>query len=302
MAILLLLSFSQRTLFSDNLQGVVCGGIDVFIHTLKICDSLLTQCSKMAHVLDLQDNKRVGLERLPAMDGEVFMSRAASSAYCVTRFCLPLTFTFNLDWCRKYIDKVRHARSTFAQSTKYRLVGLVGNAREYGTIAEALHQARIPFIREARGKGNVHHTCVFYSQITLAVAWSPYIPTKASLRGEYRSLMVNRSGHFNQSSVDYWYKQKPPERFTNLQWFDIPTIGYDQYASYQAYGADFLCGSNSCVVDLIARIERGELDATVERVRQRVKADTSVEGNGAVLRAFLSDVYEFRQNQLSLQR
>jgi hypothetical protein len=180
---------------------------------------------------------------------------------------------------------------------KERLIGLVGNAKVYGTIADTLRRANISFIRERTGNAVVKKTCHFYSQITLAIAWSPFIVTNESLRGEYRFNLVNRLGHIDQESVDYWHAEKPAERFTNPQWFDIPTIGYAKYASFQEYGTEFLCETDSCVLDLIARIERGDMDDAVARVRDHVKRDTDFEQNGKLLRTFLSDVTAWKQSK-----
>lgn len=281
-------------------MDVKCDEIDLLLHTMKICLAPLKVCARTSHVLDLQDRPRPEPGSLRLMDGEVFSSQAALEAYCLMKFCLRLPFTFNLKKCHGYVDKERKAKSRLGKGKQ--VVGLVGNAREYGTLAESLGRANITFLRESKGKGDIHETCLFYSHITLAVAWSPFIVTNASVLSEFRSQIVNESGHVNQASIDYWHAEKPAERFTNPQWFDIPAIGYDQYASFRAYGTEFLCASDSCVLDLIARIERGEMDAAVVRVREMVKRDTAEEGNGLLLRKFLREVYEFREikNQLNI--
>ena len=225
-----------RAVNSGDMEDVVCDDIDVLIHTQKVCPAPLQQCNKTAHVLDLQDNPRPSSrQNLATMDAEIFVSKAATEEYCVTKFCLRLSESFDLSMCDNIVNE---ERKVMASSS--RLIGLVGNAKEYGTVAEALHRANISFIRESAGKADNFKTCHFYSQITLAIAWSPFIVTNASLQTEYGAEMVNRKGDRDQAKIDYWHNQKPAERFTNPQWFDIPTIGYANYSSFQAYGTEFL--------------------------------------------------------------
>ena len=280
-----------------NLENVICEDIDILIHARKICPAPLTICNKTGHVLDLQDSIRnVDENVLQTMDAEIFLSKAATEEHCRTKFCLRLSSTFDLGMCYKSISDERKKRIQLNQSTSvYRLIGLVGNAKVYGTIGDALQRANISFIRESRGKAAVRSTCNFYSQISLAIAWSPYIDTNMSRLSEYRKFVVSARWRA------YWHGEKPSERFITSNWFGIPIIGYSNYSSFQAYGNEMLCNTDSCVLELIARIDRGEMDETIAHVRARVKADTSLAHNGNLLRTFLYDVYNWKLLKLQVE-
>jgi len=276
-----------------------CSDVDLLIHTMKICVAPLHKCEQTAHVLDLQDTPRPPIGQLNdtrRMDAEIFLSTAAAETYCVSKHCIRTPFVFNLQTCDKVVQQGKRARTNRMMASRNnnnatapeRLIGLVGNAKVYGSIADTLASANISFIKESVGKGHVRHTCSFFSQISIAIAWSPYIKTNKSWT-EYSHIIEK------PESVAYFYSQKPAERFTNPQWFDIPTIGFRNYSSYQAYGNEMLCDTDSCVLELIARIDRGEMDETIARVRQRAKRDTGVERNGKLLRNVLSDIVHWRQ-------
>jgi hypothetical protein len=273
------------------LIGFTCDDVDIFVHTQRICSAPIKLCNKsMVHILDLQDQPRAALTLLPQMDGEILLSKKATETHCITKLCFRCSFAFNLHNCYKVVNKERELRRRMNKTSTYRMVGLVGNSRDYGTIAGTLRRANISFTREYFGKASIKKTCEFYSQITLAIAWSPYIPT-------------NRSGHkvMDQKTIDYWHGQKPPERFCNPQWFDIPTIGYSEYSSFQAYGNEFLCGTDQCVLDLMARIEAGEMDRDIARVRERVRRDTDEKEVGLLLRTFLHDSYFWKNTNITGQ-
>jgi hypothetical protein len=294
--------------FVIDLYDVVCDDIDILIHAQRVCPQPLHKCRSVAHVMDTQDRLRPSLIDMKSMIGEIFLSTPAALKYCVTKFCLRNPSYFDLQSCKSVVVKARAEATQKGQivlankrqgppigqigrqapqpkerHTMPLLVGLVGNAHVYGNISEALQRANIPFIRERDGNALIKNTCIFYSKITVAIAWSPF---------------VDDTSHTVKKGGDYWHEIKPAERFTNPFWFDIPAIGHSKFWSYQAYGPELLCATVECAVDLVKRISRGEMSTVVGRVQRRVLKDTVPAYSVELMGKFLSDIHNMFQNSI----
>ena len=244
--------------------------------------------------MDLQDRKRHHADTYHLHDGEMMHTLDQVKALCVTKYCLRFPTPFDLQTCNGKVDQARKYRSDYGLSDIHKLVGIVGTMglnHKYGTIVESLTRANIPFIKEVDGRNSISKTCAFFSQISVAIAWSPHIVTPAQL---------NNSRPIDYKMIDYWHLQKPAERFTNPIIFGIPTIGYSKYSSYRAYGTELLCDSDECALDLIERIHRRDPDIVAAQalVTKRVRRDLNDERIGLVLRTFLMDALNWKQFKL----
>ena len=285
--------------------NVRCDEFDMIIHTQMVCQHAITNCTRVAHVLDLQDrlrfsgNTKADAKLIPLynkLDGEALMTGDAVKNFCTAKHCLRLTTSFDLQRCEKIVRSAQISRRVKAD--KNLVVGIVGNAPVYGTLAHSLAAANITFIRESGCRGSVHCTCWFYKTITLAVAWSPFIVTNMSLQLEYRRAIAHRNGTIKFDDLKDWHRIKPAERFTNPLFFDIPTIGYSNYSAYQEYGNELLCNSDECVLECIKRIQSGSMNRTIFETRKRVVREVNPQRMADICGTFIADTVAWKQSRL----
>ena len=253
-------------------------------------------------MLELQD-QLMATDKSPKMatlykriDGEAFMTNVGVKKFCKAKFCMKLPMVFDLLRCENVVQRAQEKRKNLPIN---RLVGIVGNAKAYGTILETLDAANISYVRETRCKGSVECSCKFFSSITHAIAWSPFIVTKEALSGDYRKSIISQAGAIKHEDIKDWYIIKPAERFFNPMLLNIPTVGFSKYVALQEFGDNFLCETDQCVLDLLNRIDNGELVDAMTDIQRKMRRAVDAKRMAQVVRTFFIDVLAWKRQQLS---
>jgi hypothetical protein len=155
-----------------------------------------------------------------------------------------------------------------------------GYSSDYGDLFHVLRAHNYTVVLE---RNYAKNPCGFFNKISIAIAWSRYLQ-----KGQHLPNNMKLKGTF-EDYAHYYYMTKAGERLTNPTGFNIPTIGYSNYDSYQYYGDDFLCNTTDCVLGLLQRINNSEMDTQLATLRERVKVDVNPTSNAKILMQLLID-------------
>lgn len=167
-------------------------------------------------------------------------------------------------------------------------VGIIGHsyAVQYGNITSVLHAHNYTVLHE---RNFAKKPCHFFQRIAVGIAWSPFLSEP--------KVAMNKTAY--EASWEYYnYMTKAAERFTNSIEFNIPTIGYSNYDSYQYYGDDFLCNTTDCVLGLLKRIKNNEMEAQFSALRERVSVDLNPTTNAKIWMQLLIDAVHDKNPQM----
>lgn len=248
---------------------------DVFVHVKFACDFIVQYAPKgSVHIIDHVD----GFDSPAHMDGQIVSTMLDLKHNCTTLLCAIIPHLVN------------HKCPAGNVSTSG-IIGLLGNS-DTPILKAYLQDQNFTVVNEHVSR----NFCNLIRQVSVAVAWSPYmeiVQHKAQIKG-----LLYYNPKSEQEAFDYHWR-KPATRFTNAVLHGVPTIAYSGFASYRMYATDFLCQDPPCVADLIRKILSGQMDEKFAKCRVAVSKELDTDVNIKRYVDYFEELYYLKQLKIA---